>query len=130
MMGNWTLFNLVTGRQRLARYAVAEVDDSRAEGAGLDEFEIHPALALGKERNATASQHRVDPGPVLVRSGPTRPVGADNPVTTADLATFLFGRVGNRARRRPPNCERAGQLSAGMEDGRGRGVELEVTDGV
>src|SRR5450759_5179924 len=51
---------------RLARHAVAEVDDSRAEGAGLDEFEIHPALALGKERNATANQHRVDPGPVLV----------------------------------------------------------------
>src|SRR5262249_34358999 len=39
---------------------------SRAEGAGLDEFEIHPAPALGKERNATANQHRVDPGPVLV----------------------------------------------------------------
>ena len=28
---------------------------------GLGEFEIHPALALGKERNATAHQHRVDP---------------------------------------------------------------------
>jgi len=51
---------------RLARHAVAEVDDSRAEGAGLDELEIHPALALGKERNATADKHRVDPGPVLV----------------------------------------------------------------
>src|SRR5919106_1057516 len=50
----------------LARHAVAEVDDSRADGAGLDEFEVHPALALGKERNATANQHRVDPGPVLV----------------------------------------------------------------
>src|SRR5271169_3550056 len=24
------------------------------EGAGLDEFEVHPALALGKERNAAA----------------------------------------------------------------------------
>ena len=36
----------------LARHAVAEVDDSRAEGAGFDEFEIHSALALGKERNA------------------------------------------------------------------------------
>ena len=40
---------------RLARHVVAEVDDSRAEGAGLDEFEIHPALSLGKERNATAN---------------------------------------------------------------------------
>src|SRR5881409_3913500 len=52
--------------RRLARHAVAEVDDSRAEGAGLDEFEIHPALALGEERNATANQHRVDHGPVFV----------------------------------------------------------------
>src|SRR5262245_40978416 len=51
---------------RLARHPVAEVDDARPEGAGLDEFEIHPALALRKERNATAHQHRVDPGPVLV----------------------------------------------------------------
>ena len=33
---------------------------------GLDEFEIHPALALGKERNATANQHRIDPGPVFL----------------------------------------------------------------
>ncbi len=47
-----------------------EVDDSRAEGAGLDEFEIHPALALGKERNAPANQHRVDPGPVLAEPAP------------------------------------------------------------
>src|SRR5665213_764695 len=51
---------------RLARQAVAEVDDSRAEGTGLDEFETHPAPALREERNATANQHRVDPGPVLV----------------------------------------------------------------
>jgi hypothetical protein len=39
----------------LARHAVAEVDDSRAEGAGPDEFEIHAALALGEERNTTAA---------------------------------------------------------------------------
>jgi hypothetical protein len=32
-------------------------------GAVLDEFEIHPALALREVRNATADQHRVDPGP-------------------------------------------------------------------
>jgi hypothetical protein len=50
----------------LAGHAVAEVDDSRAEGAGLDEFEIHPAPVLGKERNATADQHRIDLRPVLV----------------------------------------------------------------
>jgi hypothetical protein len=29
---------------------VAEVGDSRAEGAGLDKFEIDPALVLGEER--------------------------------------------------------------------------------
>src|SRR5215469_12687803 len=51
---------------KLARYAIAEVDDSRAEGAGLDEFEIHPALVLRKERYSSANQHRVDPGSVLV----------------------------------------------------------------
>jgi hypothetical protein len=51
----------------LAGHAVAEVDDlRRVEGAGLNEFQIHPALALGKERDATADQHGVDPGPVLV----------------------------------------------------------------
>src|SRR5438093_10235853 len=57
---------LRSGRSGLARHAVAEVDDSRAEGASLEEFEIHPALALRKERDATANQHRVDHGPVLV----------------------------------------------------------------
>src|ERR1700729_1335031 len=51
---------------RLARHTVAQVDDSRVEGAGLDEFEICPAPVLGKERDAPANQHRVDPGPVLV----------------------------------------------------------------
>ena len=51
---------------RLARHAVVEIDDAGAEGAGLDELEIHPALALRKERNTAANQHRVDPGPVLV----------------------------------------------------------------
>src|SRR6186713_2552406 len=63
-------FRLVHVRTRrtsgLSRHAVAEIDDSRAEGAGLDEFEIHPAVAPGKERNATADQHRVDHGPILV----------------------------------------------------------------
>ena len=48
------LFLGLGGPSRLARHAVAEVDDPRAEGAGLDEFEVHPALTLGKEWNATA----------------------------------------------------------------------------
>jgi hypothetical protein len=28
--------------------------DTRVEGAGLDEFDMHPTPALGEERNATA----------------------------------------------------------------------------
>ncbi len=56
---------------RLARYAVSEVDNSRAEGAGLGEFEIHLALALGEERNAAAHQHRGKPWPGTRRSGPS-----------------------------------------------------------
>lgn len=52
--GSW---RVSAGRAGLARHAVAEVDDARAEGAGLDEFE-YPALALGKERGPTADQHR------------------------------------------------------------------------
>src|SRR5258708_27907484 len=60
----WPVLARARRTSRLARHAVAEVYDSRAEGAGLDEFEIHPALALGKERNATANQHRVDPNGV------------------------------------------------------------------
>lgn len=51
---------------RLACHAVAKGDDVRGEGSGLDEFEIHSALVLGEEGNATAKQHRVDPRPVLV----------------------------------------------------------------
>src|SRR3954453_9771940 len=45
---------------------VPEVDDPGTECAGLEELEVQPALALGEERNATAYQHRVDLGPVLV----------------------------------------------------------------
>ena len=51
---------------RLGRHAVMEVDELRAEGAGLDQFEIHAALAPGKERDATADEHRMDHDPVLV----------------------------------------------------------------
>ncbi len=54
----WPVLARARRTSRLARHAVAEVDDSRAEGAGPGEFEIHPALALGKERNATANQQR------------------------------------------------------------------------
>src|SRR3984893_3287217 len=70
----------------LARNAVAEVDDSRAEGAALDEFEIHPALALGKERNSTANQHRVDPGPVLVDQTQRGRLGGESRAADRDVA--------------------------------------------
>src|ERR671919_2540682 len=70
----------------LARHAVAEIDDSRAEGAGLDEFEIHPALALGKERNATADQHRVDHGPVLVDETQRGRLGGERRAADRDFA--------------------------------------------
>src|SRR2546422_5256657 len=76
---------------QLARHAVAEVDDSRAEGAGLDKFEIHPALALGKERNATANQHRVDPGPVLVDQTQRGRLGGESRAPDRDVALPRLG---------------------------------------
>src|ERR1022692_4293556 len=79
------------GRARLARHAVAEVDDSRSEGAGLDQFEIHPALALGKERNATANQHRVDPGPVLVDQAQRGRLGGESRAADPDVALRRLG---------------------------------------
>jgi hypothetical protein len=63
-------------RQGLTRHAVAEVDDSRAKDACLDEFEIHPTLALGKERNATAHQHRARPWHGIRRSHPNAAASA------------------------------------------------------
>src|SRR5450756_410543 len=76
---------------RLAHHAVAQVDDSRAEGARLDEFEIHPALALGKERNATANQHRVDPGPVLVDQTQRGRLGGERRAADRDVALPRLG---------------------------------------
>src|SRR5207247_5638600 len=80
--------------RRLARHAVAEIDDSRAEGAGLDEFEIHPALALGKERNAHANQHRVDHGPVLVDQTQRGRLGGESRAADRDVA---LPRLGSQA---------------------------------
>src|SRR5213083_1743768 len=77
--------------RRLARHAVAEVDDSRPEGAGLDEFEIHPALALGEEWNATANQHRVDHGPVLVDQTQRGRLGGASRTTDRDVALTRLG---------------------------------------
>ena len=82
---------LRSGRLGLARHAVAEVDDFRAEGAGLDEFESHPALALGKERNATANQHRVDPGPVLVDQTQRSRLCGESRATDRDVALLRLG---------------------------------------
>jgi hypothetical protein len=70
----------------LARYAVAEVYDSGAEGAGLEEFEIRPAPALGKERYATANQHWVDPGPVLVDQAQRGRRGGESRAADRDVA--------------------------------------------
>jgi hypothetical protein len=82
----WPVLARARRTSRLARHAVAEVDDSRAEGAGLDEVEIHPALALGKERNATANQHRVDPGPVLVDQAQRGRLGGESRAADRDVA--------------------------------------------
>src|SRR5664280_3119011 len=76
---------------KLSRDAVAEVDDARAEGAGLDEFEIHPALALGKVRSATANQHRVDPGPVLVDQTQRGRLGGARRAADRDVAITRLG---------------------------------------
>src|SRR5664280_2218497 len=76
---------------RLSRHAVAEVDDSRAEGAGLDEFEVHSTLALGKVRNATANQHRVDPGPVLVDQTQRGRLGGERRAADRDIALPRLG---------------------------------------
>src|SRR5207249_3065997 len=75
----------------LARHAVAEVDHVRAEGAGLDEFEIHPALALRKERDATANQHGVDPGPVLVDQTQSGRLGGERRAADRDGALARLG---------------------------------------
>src|SRR4029453_5882823 len=84
---------------QLARHAVAEVDDARAEGAGLDEFEIYPALALGKERNATANQHWVDPGPVLVNQTQRGRLGSESRAADRDVAP---PRPGSTTAHSPP----------------------------
>src|SRR6059036_65262 len=88
----WThLIFFARRRTRLARHAVAEVDDARAERAGLDEFEIHPALALGKERDATANQHRVDHGPVLVDQTQRGRLGGERGAADGDVPLPRLG---------------------------------------
>src|SRR5436190_18420761 len=87
----WPVLPRAWQTRRLARHAVAEVDDSRAEGAALDEFEIHPALALGKERNPTANQHRVDPGPVLVDQTQRGRLGGESCAADRDVALPRLG---------------------------------------
>ena len=76
---------------QLARHAAAKVGNSRAECAGLDQFEIHPAPALGKERNATANQHRVDPGPVLVDQTQRGRLGGESRAADRDVALPRLG---------------------------------------
>ena len=57
-----------------------------AEGAGLEEFEIRPAPALGKERYATANQHGVDPYPVLVDQAQRGRLGGESRAADRDVA--------------------------------------------
>jgi hypothetical protein len=66
--------------------AVTEVDDTRAEGAGLHEFEIHPARTLGKEPKTTANQHRLDPGPILVDETQRSRLGGECGAADRDVA--------------------------------------------
>src|ERR1700733_5524407 len=76
---------------RLARHAVVNVDDSRAEGAGPGEFKIRPPLVLGEERNATAHQHRVDPGPVLANQAQRGRLGGESRAADRDVALRRLG---------------------------------------
>jgi pimeloyl-ACP methyl ester carboxylesterase len=76
---------------RLARHAVAEVDDPRIEGAGLDEFEIGPLLALRKERCATANQYRIDPGTVLVDQTQRGCLGGECRAADRDITVGWLG---------------------------------------
>ena len=79
------------GTSRLAGHAVGEVDHSRIEGTGLDEFEVHPVLALGKEGTATAHQHRQDPDPILVDETQRGRLGGERRAADRDVALRRFG---------------------------------------
>ena len=48
------------------RHAVAEVHDTRAECAAVEEFQVRAAFSTREERRAAAYQHGVDSQPVLV----------------------------------------------------------------
>src|SRR5690242_18089375 len=82
---------VLAGTSRLAGHAVAEVDHSRIEGTGLDEFEVHPVLALGKEGTATAHQHRQDPDPILVDETQRGRLGGERRAADRDVALRRFG---------------------------------------
>ena len=59
-------------------------------GTGLDEFEIDPVLAPGKERSATADQHRIDPHPILVDQTQPRRLGGKRRAADRDGAVTTF----------------------------------------
>ena len=103
---------------RLAHYAVAEVDDSRAEGAGLDEFEIHPALALGK--NGMPPPTSI--GQTLARYSSIRPNAAASAARVAPPIAMSpgepAGRCGLARNTHIAMAARAPDLSGGVLDGR------------
>ena len=61
----------------------------RYDGGRL--VEIHAALALGKERNAAADQHRVDSGPVLVDQTQRGRLGGESRAADRDVALPRLG---------------------------------------
>jgi hypothetical protein len=92
------LRHLSIRRLRLVRRRIGSADEPTSaprgsggrrlltEDAGLDELEIHPALALRKERDATANQHRVDHGPVLVDQAQGGRLGGKRRAADRDVA--------------------------------------------
>src|SRR4051795_5836289 len=90
---------------RSARDAVTEVGDARAEGAALDELEIHSALALRKERNPATDQHRIDLGPVLVDQVQRGRLGSQSRAADRDVAGRRLGPQPRDLLREPAGSE-------------------------
>src|SRR6476469_9946746 len=95
---------------RRPRHAVAEEDDPRAEGAGLDELEIHPSLSPREERDAPANEHRMDPDPVLVDQVQGGRLGGERRATDPDVALAGLGSQPLDLLREAPGSQAGGAL--------------------